>query len=113
MIKSAIRAGAVSLLTGGSAELPSRVLWQGPALAGSTVVWEEASGTGSIHQWTAAHGDRVIYTSDSLALGGPLAASPTLLAFERGYPGCTPQPGVACPQVEDALVGPLQGPFRT
>src|SRR3989442_3471693 len=113
MIKSAILAAAVSLLTGGSAELPSRVLWQGPALAGSTVVWEEASGTGSIHQWTAAHGDRVIYTSDSLALGGPLAASPTLLAFQRGYPCCTPQPGVACPHAEDTLVAPLPGTIPT
>src|SRR5205823_3520208 len=28
-------------------------------------------------------------------------------------PGCKPQPNVVCPQVEDALVGPRSGPFRT
>ena len=92
----------------------SRVLWQGPVFAGATVVWsEEGGGTGSLRQWTRQRGERVLYGSDSLALTRPLAASRTLLAFERTYPGCAPQPNVVCPQVEDALVGPLQGPFRT
>ena len=92
----------------------SRVLWQGPVFAGAAVVWsEEGGGTGSLRQWTRQRGERVLYSSDSLALTRPLAASRTLLAFERTYPGCAPQPNVVCPQVEDALVGPLHGPFRT
>ena len=92
----------------------SRVLWQGPVFAGAAVVWsEESGGTGSLRQWTRQRGERVLYTSDSLALTRPLAASRTLLAFSRTYPGCAPQPNVVCPQVEDALVGPLRGPFRT
>jgi hypothetical protein len=45
-------------------------------------------------------------------VGRPLAASRTLLAFERSYPGCPPQPDRVCPQRQDALVGPLTGPFR-
>src|SRR5439155_10958183 len=52
-------------------------------------------------------------TSNSLALTGTLAASRTLLAFERSYPSCAPQPNVACPQAQEALVGPPRGPFRT
>ncbi|MGZ8701726.1 MAG: hypothetical protein ACXWZY_05500, partial [Gaiellaceae bacterium] len=104
---------AISLLTGLGAD-QSRVLWQGPALAGDAVVWGEAAGaTGSLHQWTQRRGERVLYRSDTLALGRPLAASRTLLAFERTYPGCKPQPNFVCPQAEDALVGPPQGPFRT
>ncbi len=74
---------------------------------------EEGGGTGSVHQWTRQRGERVLYSSDSLALTRPVAASRTLLAFERTYPGCAPQPNVVCPQVEDALVGPPHGPFRT
>src|SRR5438128_6371798 len=89
----------------------SRVLWQGPALAGNTVVWTEASdGAGSIHRSTPS-GEQVLYRSDSLALGGSFAASPKRLAFERSYAGCPPQPGVACPQLQDALAGPPRGPF--
>jgi hypothetical protein len=92
----------------------SRVLWQGPVFASAAVVWsEEGGGTGSLRQWTRQRGERVVYSSDSLALTRPLAASRTLLAFERTYPGCAPQPNVVCPQVEDALVGPLRGPFKT
>ena len=92
----------------------SRVLWQGPVFAGAAVVWsEESGGTGSLRQWTRPRGERVLYSSDSLALTRPVAASRTLLAFERTYPGCVPQPNVVCPQREDALVGPLRGPFRT
>ncbi len=92
----------------------SRVLWQGPALAGNAVVWgEESGGSGSLYQWTRQRGERVLYSSDSLALTRPLAASRTFLAFERSYPGCKPQPNFVCPQVEDALVGPTHGPFRT
>lgn len=92
----------------------SRVLWQGPVLAGDAVIWgEEAAGTGSIHRWTGRRGERAVYSSDSLALTRPLAASRTLLAFERTYPSCPPQPNRVCPQAEDALVGPPAGPFRT
>src|SRR5436309_456483 len=84
----------------------SRVLWQGPALAGDTVVWgEQSGGSGSLYQWTRQRGERVLYSSDSLALTQPLAVSRTFLAFGRSYPGCKPQPNVVCPEVEDALVG--------
>lgn len=74
---------------------------------------EEGGGTGSLRQWTRQRGERVLYRSDSLALTRPVAGSHTLLAFERTYPGCAPQPNIVCPQVEDALVGPLHGPFKT
>jgi len=113
MVIPATLVAAISLLSGPVPD-QSRVLWQGPALAGDAVVWaEEANGTGSLHRWTPTRGDRVVYSSDSLALGRPLAASRSLLAFERGYPSCAPQPGVACPQLEDAVVGPPTGPFKT
>lgn len=102
----------VSLLLGLGAD-QSRVLWQGPLLAGDTIVWgEEAGGSGSLHGWMRSHGDRVLYRSDSLALTGPLAATRTLIAFGRSYPGCAPQPNLVCPQVEDAVVGPPGGPYR-
>jgi hypothetical protein len=105
---------AATLLLAGLGADQSRVLWQGPTLAGDAVVWGEAAGaTGSLHQWMQRRGERVLYRSDSFALGRPLAASRTFLAFERTYPGCKPQPNFACPQAEDALVGPPQGPFRT
>jgi hypothetical protein len=113
MVIGATFVAATLLLTGLGAD-QSRVLWQGPTLAGDAVVWGEAAeGTGSLHQWTQRHGERVLYRSDTLAFGQPLAASPTLLAFERGYPSCKPQPNLTCPQTQDALVGPPQGPFRT
>ena len=113
MVIGATFVAAISLLAGLGTN-QSRVLWQGPALAGDAVVWGEAAGgTGSLHQWTQRRGERVLYRSDTLALGRPLAASRTLLAFERTYPSCKPQPNFVCPQAEDALVGPPQGPFRT
>lgn len=113
MLLSATFVAAISLLAGLGTD-QSRVLGQGPTLAGDALVWgEEAGGTGSLHQWTQRFGERVLYRSDSLALGRPLAASRTLLAFERSYPSCKPQPNVACPQAQDALVGPPRGPFRT
>src|SRR5712691_4857090 len=118
VVRGMILAAAAALLAtgsgpaalGGSAE--SRVLWQGPVFAGAAVVWgEETAGTGSLHLWTSGPA-RVVYTSNSLALTGALAASRTLLAFERSYPSCAPQPNVVCPQAQDALVGPPRGPFR-
>ena len=113
MVIGATFVAAISLLAGLGTD-QSRVLWQGPALAGDAVVWGEAAGTtGSLHEWTRRSGERVLYRSDSLALGRPLAASRTLIAFERTYPSCKPQPNFACPQAEDVLVGPPRGPFRT
>jgi hypothetical protein len=102
-----------TLLVASTAGAPhSRALWQGPLLAGDALVWSEAAGgTAEVHLWTP-RGERVVYSADSLALGRPLAASRTLLAFERSYPGCPPQPDRVCPQRQDALVGPLTGPFR-
>src|SRR6266516_2174142 len=113
MVIGATFVAAISLLTGLGTD-QSRVLWQGPALAGDAVIWgEETGGTGSLQRWTQRRGERVVYRSDTLALGRPLAASRTLLAFERTYPSCKPQPNFVCPQAEDALVGLPQGPFRT
>ena len=118
VVRGMILAAAAALLAtgsgpaalGGSPE--SRVLWQGPVFAGAAVVWgEETAGTGSLHLWTSGRA-RIIYRSKSLALTGALAASHTLLAFERSYPSCAPQPNVVCPQAQDALVGPPTGPFR-
>jgi hypothetical protein len=109
---------AISLLSAGSGSAllqssPSRVLWQGPVLAGDAVSWaEESGGTGSLRLWTARRGDRIVYRSDSLALGRPFAASRTLLAFERSYPSCPPPPGHVCPDGADAVIGPLAGPYR-
>jgi hypothetical protein len=89
------------------------VLWQGPLLAGEAVTWtEQSSGTGSLHLWSAGRGHRIVYRSDSLALGRPFAASRTLLAFERSYPGCPPPAGHVCPDGADAVIGPPTGPFR-
>jgi len=93
---------------------PSRVLWQGPVLAGSAVAWvEQSGGTGSLHRWRPGRGDQVVYRGDALAIGRPLAASPTHVAFERNYPGCPPEPGgQICVQQTDAVVGPWTGPYR-
>jgi hypothetical protein len=118
VVRGVILAAAAALLATGSGpaalagSAESRVLWQGAVFAGAAVVWgEETAGTGSLHLWTSGH-RRIVYTSTSLALTGSLAASRTLLAFERSYPSCAPQPNVACPQAQDALVGPPTGPFR-
>src|SRR6266540_3965171 len=116
----AVVLGAVAVLLPGSgvarssrADAP-RVLWQGPVLAGDRVAWEEEAGAkGSLRLWTRGPGERVVYSSDSLDLGRPLAASADLLAFQRSYPSCPPQPNVVCPQAQDALAGRPTGPFKT
>jgi len=117
--RAAIVAGvAALLLTGSGGAAPprpdqSRVLWQGPTLAGEAMVWAEASGgTGSLHLWTSRRGDRIVYRSDSLALTRPFASSRKLIAFERTFPSCPPPPGHVCPDGADALIGPLTGPYR-
>jgi hypothetical protein len=113
-----IAATAALLLTGSvGAAAPganaSRVLWQGPTFAGDAVVWgEEAGGNGSLHLWTQRRGDRAVYRSDSFALGRPLAASGTLVGFERTYPSCAPQPNRVCPQATETVIGPRMGPFK-
>jgi hypothetical protein len=113
MVIGATVVAAVSLLAAGSGPEQSRVLWQGPLLAGDAVVWaEEARGTGSLHLWTSRRGDRIVYRGDSLAVTRPFAASRGLLAFERTYPSCPPPPGHVCPDGADALIGPLTGPYR-
>jgi hypothetical protein len=108
----AIFVTAISLLAGLGAD-QSRVLWQGPVLAGDALVWGEAGdGASSLHRWTRDGGDRIVYSSDPFALTQPLAASRKFLAFGRSYPGCTPQPNYVCPQLQDVVVGPPRGPFR-
>jgi hypothetical protein len=97
----------------GSPSADSRVLWQAPVLAGARVVWgEQAGDAGVVRLWTRGRGARVVYSSASLDLGRPLAASAELLAFQRSYPSCAPQPNLACPQAQDALAGPPVGPFK-
>jgi hypothetical protein len=113
MVIGATLVAAVSLLAAGPGVEQSRVLWQGPLLAGDAVMWsEEARGTGSLHLWTSRRRDRIVYGGDSLAVTRPFAASRTLVAFERTYPSCPPPPGHVCPQGADALIGPLTGPYR-
>jgi hypothetical protein len=106
---SAILAVALALSGSGAAADQSRVLWQGPLLAGDAVAWIEND---SLHVWDARRGDRIVYRGESLAVTRPFAAAPTLLAFERTYPGCPPPPGHVCPEGTDALIGPLRGPFK-
>jgi hypothetical protein len=116
MVMRATLLAAILLLTGvgwTQAAPQSRVVWQGPAFGADGVVWgEESGGRGSIHRWTRHARDQVLYTSDSLALTRPLAASRTLLAVSRTYAGCAPQPNQVCPQLEDAVVGRPRGPFK-
>jgi hypothetical protein len=114
----AILVAAASLLMGGSGAAlidpsESRVLWQGPVLAGDAVAWaEESGGTGSLHLWKSQRGDRILHRSESLAVTRPFAISRTHLAFERSYPSCPPPPGHVCPDGGDAVMGPLAGPYR-
>jgi hypothetical protein len=116
MVMRATLLAAISLLIGvgwAHSAPQSRVLWQGPALAGNAVVWgEELNGTGSIHRWIPHRRNQVLYRGDSLALTRPLVASAKLIAFGRSYPGCAPEPNQVCPQVEDAVIGPARGPFK-
>jgi hypothetical protein len=113
-----VTAVAALLLTGSGASASpvanqSRVLWQGPALAGEAVLWaEESGGTGSLHLWTARRGDRTVYRADSLSVTRPFASSRRLVAFERSYPSCPPPAGHVCPDGTDSLVGPLRGPYQ-
>jgi hypothetical protein len=119
-LSASVVLGVVGVLLAGSGVARSsrvdapRVLWQGPVLAGDRVAWEEElEAKGSLRLWTRGRGERVVYSSDSLDLGRPLAASADLLAFQRSYPSCPPQPNVVCPQAQDALAGRPTGPFKT
>src|SRR5438045_4484033 len=112
MVLRASIVAAAALVLAGPAD-GSRVLWQGPLFAGDAVLWgEQSDTTPSLHLWSARTGERVVFAGDTLDLGRTPAASARLVAFGRSYPGCAPQPGVACPQERDALVGPPGGSLR-
>ena len=113
MVPRATIVAAVAALALAGSAAGSRVLVQGPVLAGDAVLWGEQGDTAaSLHLWTPTRGDRVVVSDDKLSLSAPPAASAKLIAFARSYPSCPPQPGIACPQEGDVLAGPVAGPFR-
>jgi hypothetical protein len=91
---------------------PSSVLLAGPVLAGQGVAWSESSGAAeAVFMWPGRGSAAPVYKStvDSIS---ELDGSRILLAFSRSYPGCPPSPSYVCPQLNDALAGPLPGPFH-
>lgn len=104
----------VSAAAAAGRPVPSERLVHGPVLAGGRVVWGElAGGQESLRLASPELTTRVVYRpiSDD-RVGQWLAASASLLAFERVGPTCPPQPGVVCPEAWDVLAGRLTGPFR-
>src|SRR6266511_1922034 len=92
---------------------PSRLLVAGPVLAGNGVAWSEVDGAASVLRlWRPRQGTAVVFRSETTSAGRGLVSSGSLLAFERSYPGCPPQPGVACPTLTDIALGSRTGPFR-
>lgn len=91
----------------------SRLLLAGPVLAGDGIAWSEAEGAASVLRlWRPARGVQVVLRSKTTTVGRGLVGSGPLLAFERSYPGCPAQPGVACPTLTDFALGPRTGPFH-
>ena len=62
--------------------------------------------------WRPGRGAQVVLRSKTTTVGRGLVGSGRLLAFERSYPGCPTQPGVACPTLTDFALGPRTGPFH-
>jgi hypothetical protein len=82
-------------------------------LAGDGVAWSENDGAASVLRlWRPDQGTKVVFRSKTTNAGRGLVGSGPLLAFERSYPGCPAQPGVACPTLTDFALGPRTGPFR-
>ena len=105
----------VSAAAAAAPPVPSERLVHGPVLAGGRVVWDElVGGEGeSLRLGAPALRTRIVYRpSADHRVGQWLAASASLLAFERVGPSCRPQPGFVCPEAWDVLAGPLTGPFR-
>ena len=88
----------------------SRRLVAGPVLAGERIVWGENVGGENLLR--SAPSGRPFWRSSSSTLTGPLAASPSLVAFRRSFEGCPQQPGVVCPIESDVLAGPIGGSLR-
>jgi hypothetical protein len=106
-------AAALAFAGAAPAAPESRLLLAGPVLAGDGVAWSENDGAASILRlWRSGRGAAIVFRSETTTAGRGLVASGPLLAFERSYPGCPPQPGVACPSLTDLALGPRTGPFR-
>jgi hypothetical protein len=105
-------AAALAVAAGEQSE-PSRRLITGPVLAGDGVAWSEIDGAASVLRlWRPDKRTAVVFRSATISAGRGLVGSGSLLAFERSYPGCPPQPGIVCPTLTDVALGPRAGPFR-
>lgn len=91
-MSSAVVALAFAVLLGG-APPPSRTLVAGPALAGNRVVWGEQRGQTNVV--VGAGSGALLWQSRSAWLAGPLAASPSTVAFATDSNGCSS--ATACP----------------
>ena len=105
---------AVLAVAGAAPAQPeSRLLAAGPVLAGDGVAWAENDAAASVVRlWRPGRGPATVFRSETTSAGRGLAGSGSLLAFERSYPGCPQQPGIACPTLNDFALGPRTGPFR-
>jgi hypothetical protein len=106
---------AVLAVAGGAPAAPDtpRLLVTGPVLAGDGVAWSENDGEASVLRlWRPGRGETVVFRSETTSVGRGLVGAARLLAFQRSYAGCPPQPGVVCPTVTDFAIGPRTGPFR-
>jgi hypothetical protein len=77
-----------------SASTPLRTLTAGPVLAGDRVVWGEQRAQANV--LIAAGGGPPLWRSSLSWLSGPLAASPSTVAFATSSSGCS-GPNTACP----------------
>src|SRR2546422_11680621 len=107
-------AAALVVAAGAPAEKAAqRRLAAGPVLAGDGVAWSETEGSASVLRlWRPNRGTAVVFRSETISAGRGLVASGPMLAFERSYPGCPPQPGLACPTLTAFALGPRPGPVR-
>jgi hypothetical protein len=84
---------------------PARTLVAGPALAGDRVVWGEQRAQTTV--LVAAGGGPLLWRSSLSWLSGPLAASPSTVAFATSSNSCS-APNTACP-VETTFVAGRPG----
>jgi hypothetical protein len=92
-MNGAVAALLIAVLLG-VARSPSRTLVAGPVLAGDRVVWGEQRGQTNV--LIGAGGGAPLWQSDSVWLAGPLAASPSTVAFATSSNGCAGA-NTACP----------------
>lgn len=106
-------AATLAVAAAAPAQPESRLLAAGPVLAGDGVAWSEHDqGASVVRLWRPGRGSATVFRSETTSAGRGLAGSGSLLAFERSYPGCPQQPGIACPTLTDLALGPRTGPFR-